>query len=243
MNHADIYFYIPAMTPSTTQQHPIKKIPLKSLLKLTAQFGISAGKTLLVVVLAFITVNTLLTVYAIFRFFAVGSSWVNAGIVGIVVLLAFGFVSLATFLTYRYLLRRTLARAYEKTIDQRTKICEEAVQQAAEVFEGGQEIGIQRLDQAVTWSKTVYRYYQQVPVFFQSGITQYLNRIPVTRFLIDLKEDILSGDRSVAAAKLRAQVDTFVEEHVIGSPTNVWTWVLLLLNIGLSAALIQWSIV
>lgn len=221
----------------------IKKLPLKSLLKLAAQFGISAGKTLLAVTLAFVTVNTLLAAYAIFRFFAVGPSWANAGMVGIIALLAFGCIALATFLTYRYLLRHTLAKAYEKTIDQRTKICEEAVQQAAEVFEGGQELGIQRLDQAVTWSKTVYRYYQQVPVFFQSGITQYLNRIPVTRFLIALKEDIRSGDRPVATEKLRAAVDTFFNEHVIGSPTNLWTWLLLLVNVVLSVSLSQWGIV
>src|SRR5690606_2180385 len=109
--------------------------------------------------------------------------------------------------------------------------------------EGGQELGIQRLDQAVSWSRTVYHYYQQVPVFFQSGITQYLNRIPVTRFLIELKEDIIADNPSIAAEKLRTEVDTFVEENLIGSPTNLWTWVLLLINIALSAGLIQWAIV
>ena len=224
---------------STKQQLSIKKLPLKSLLKLATQFGISAGKTLLAVVLAFVTVNCLLTGYAIFRFFAVGPSWANAGMVGIIALLAFGCIALATFLTYRYLLRRILEKAYEKTIDQRTKICEEAVHQAAKAFEDGQEVGIQRLDQAVTWSKTVYRYYQHVPVFFQSGITQYLNRIPVTRFLIDLKEDIRSGSQQVAAEKLRAAVDMFFTEHVIGAPTNIWTWILLLINIVLSTGIIH----
>ena len=224
------------------QTFSIKKLPLKSLLKLAAQFGISAGKTLLAVVLVFVTVNCLLTGYAIFRFFAVGPSWVNAGMVGIIILMAVGAFMLAFSFTYRYLLRRTVSKAYEKTLKQRAEICEEAVQQAAKTFEDGQEVGIQRLDQAVTWSKIVYRYYQQVPVFFQSGITQYLNRIPATRFLIDLKEDILAGNQSIAAEKLRAAVDTFVEENLIGSPTNVWTWVLLLINIALSASLIQWAI-
>ena len=231
------------MTPTATQQQPIKKLPLKSLLKLAAQFGISAGKTLLAVVLAFATVNCLLTGYALFRLFAAGPSWVNAGMVGIIMIVAIGAFMLAFFLTYRYLLRRTVAKAYEKTLKQRTEICEEAIQQAAEVFEDGQEVGIQRLDQAVTWSKTVYRYYQQVPVFFQSGITQYLNRIPATRFLIDLKEDIRSGDRTVAAEKLRTAVDLFFTEHVIGSPTNLWTWLLLLANILISVSLSQWGIV
>ena len=87
-----------------------------------------------------------------------------------------------------------------------------------------------------------YRYYQQVPVFFQSGITQYLNRIPVTRFLLELKEDILAGNQSIAAEKLRTEVDTFVEANLIGSPTNLWTWLLLLVNIGTSATIIQWAI-
>ena len=132
------------------QQLTINKLPLRKLLKLTAQLGISAGKVLFFVMLAFGGVNLLLIAYALFRLFAVGPTWVNAGMVGIIVLVAVGFISWAVFLTYRYLLRRTLANVYEKTIDQRTKICEEAVQQAVAAFEGTQELGFQRLDQAVT---------------------------------------------------------------------------------------------
>ena len=192
--------------------------------------------------MAFVTVNILLAAYAIFRFFAVGPNWANAGMLGIIALLAFGCIALAIFLTYRYLLRCTLEKVYEKTIDQRRKICEEVVRQAAEAFEEGQELGIQRLDLAVIWSKTVYRYYQQLPVFVQSGITQYLNQIPVARFLIILKEDIRSGNRMVATEKLLTAVDMFFIEHLIGTPSNLWTWLLLLINIGISATTIQWGI-
>ncbi len=210
--------------------------------KLSIQVGVAGGKILLSVLLAFGLVNFLLIAYALFRVLTTNFLWTTIGIFGLVVVLAVGFTLSAFYLTYRYLIRLVIQNAYALTLEQRIKITEEVVRKAAHIFNGQQEIHHKQLRQTIDWSKTVYRYYQAVPVFFQSGITQYLNRIPTTQYIIDLKEDILARNYSLAAEKLRTSIDTFFEERILGSPTNRLTWLLLLVNILVLYGLITWGI-
>lgn len=215
---------------------------LKGILKLTGQIGISAGKVLIFILLVFGMTNCLLVFYALVQLAAAGFSWANMGISVLVVLLAFGFTMLACYLTYRYIMLLSIKKVYDMTLEQRTKISEDIIQRVEGSFNGRQELSQAQLRQTVDWSKTVYRFYQSVPIFFQSGITQYLNRIPITNYIIALKEDILAGNHRIAAVKLRFSIDEFFEAYIIGSPSNIWTWLLFPVNIVILYSLITWGI-
>lgn len=224
-----------------TPYKSFKRPSLKTVLKLTAQIGISGGKAMLFVLLIFSTVNFGLVIYALVRLFTTQFSWSHAGIFTLAILLAIGFTVLAGYLTYRYIILLGIQKVYDATLEQRTKISEDIIRRMENIFSGKEELSQAQLHQAVDWTKTVYRYYQAVPVFFQSGITQYFNRIPITNYIIDLKEDILARDHRTAAVKFRISIDEFFEEHVIGSPTNIWTWLLLPINILVLYGLITWG--
>lgn len=229
-------------TDSTTIQPFSKHLSLKNALKLTAKIGVSGGKVLFFVLLFFGTINFGLTVYALIRLFMVDFSWTNIGILVLISLLAVAFTVFACYLTHRYIILLSIRKIYDMTLEQRTKISEDIVQRIEGVFDGRTELSQAQLHQAVDWSKTVYHYYRAVPVFFQSGITHYLNRIPITNYIIDLKEDILAGEHRIAAEKFRISIDRFFDEHIIGSPTNIWTWLLLPVNIVILYSLITWGI-
>jgi len=219
------------MEDATTNRRLFKRPSFRNILKLTTQIGISGAKIMLFVMLIFGLTNFILTIYALVNLFTEAFTWTRVGLFGLVLLLATGFTLLAGYLTYRYILLLSLKKVYDMTLEQRTQISEDIVARVEHTFSGKKELSQAQLNLAVDWSKTVYRYYQGVTIFFQSGITQYLNRIPVTRLLIDVKEDILAGDHRIAAAKLRMSVDEFFDEHIIGSPSNIWTWLLLPVNI------------
>lgn len=166
----------------------------------------------------------------------------NIGILVLVIIVAIGFTLIACYLTYRYITLLIIKKVYDLTLEQRTRISADIIRRTSHIFDGQAELPQTQLRQAVNWSITVHRYYQSIPVFFQSGITQYFNRIPITRFIIDLKEDILADNHQLATEKLRNSIDNFFEKNIIGSPTNLWTWLLWLVNILTLYSLINWGI-
>lgn len=209
----------------------LKRPSLKAILKLTRDIGISGAKVMFVVLLAYVVVNAALIIFALVRVFDTGFSWLNIGVTLLVFFLALGFTFAACYLTYRYIALLVIQKVYGLTLQQRTLISQDIVRQVAGIFEGQHEVPQNKLGTAINWSQIVYRYYQSVPVFFQSGITQYLNRIPVSKFIIELKDDIMLGDPELAAEKLRDLIDNFFEENILGSPSNRLTWILLLVNV------------
>ena len=223
---------------------PISNRPsLKSILKLTAQIGISGSKIMLFVFFTFGFINLGWTIYAILRLFTLEFTWMNIGVLVLVVLLGVGFTLLACYFTYRYIILLSIKKVYDMTLEQRSKISEDIIRRVESTFKERAELSQAQLGMAVSWSQTVYRYYQAVPVFFQSGITQYLNRIPMTSFIIEVKEDIIVGNRSLAAEKLRGLMDNFFEEKILGSANNRLTWLLLLVDALVLYSLITWGIV
>ncbi len=219
-----------------------KRPSLISILKLTGQIGVAGTKVFFFVLLAYGMVNIALAIYALIHFFNTDFSWTNLGILASVLLLGIGFTILAFYLTYRYILLLVVRKVYRLTLQQRILISEDLIRQMTRTFSGQQPVRQKQLGVTVSWSHTVYRYYQSVPLFFQSGITQYLNRIPIMNFIIEVKEDIIAGNQALAAEKLRNLVDNFFEENILGSPNNRFTWLLLLVDILVLYGLITWGI-
>lgn len=164
-------------------------------------------------------------------------SWSTIGILFIMILLGSAFTLWAGYRSYRYVFINILSKIYENTNQYQQNMCAEAVLRAGRIFSGGEHVTNEKLNAAVDWGNRIYDAYGQIPVFFQSGITQLLNRLPIAAFLLSMKEDIKAGNNKLAADKLHALVTDFINAHFFSTNNTRWLLWLIPLNIILMAAL------
>ncbi|TDS09769.1 hypothetical protein B0I21_11046 [Sphingobacterium paludis] len=200
------------------------------MLKLSRDIGVSGVKIIFFVLFAYGVTNTVLVIFTFVRFFSFDFSWTNLYAVLLVLFMSICFTAIACFLTYRYMIALVFWKVYEATQPQRVLISQDIIKRATEIFSGRKDIKQEQLQNVVNWTQTVYRYYQHVPVFFQSGITQLFSRIPISKFIIDVKEDVMLGNPTLAAEKLYEQISNFFEEQLISQPSNRFTWLLLAID-------------
>ncbi|KGE15134.1 hypothetical protein [Sphingobacterium deserti] len=207
---------------------------LKTILKFAKDMGVSGLKIILLVLFAYGITNTIVIIYTLVRFLSIDYTWTNFYVVLFMLFISFCFTALACFLTYRYVIALLIWKVYEATLEERISISQAIVRQVTELFSGQKTIEEGQLNNMLNWSRLVYTHYQAVPVFLQSGITQLFNKIPIAKFIIELKDDILLGNSRLAAEKLQEQISNFFGGNLIGKPSNRLTWWFLILNAALS---------
>lgn len=227
-----------ASTNSMLDKELLKKLdgPWK-ILKNGTMFGIGGIKRFSVIVLLFAVMNLFLFGIGMYTAVTNNFSWSTIGILFIMILLGSAFTLWAGYRSYRYVFINILSKIYENTNQYQQNMCAEAVLRAGRIFSGEEHVTNEKLEAAVDWGNRIYDAYGQIPVFFQSGITQLLKRIPVTAFLLSMKEDIKAGNNKLAADKLHALVTDFINAHFFSTNNTRWLLWLIPLNVILMAAL------
>lgn len=207
------------------------------ILKNGAKLGIGGLKRFSVIVSLFVILNLLLFGFGIYRAATASFSWGGMGMLLIMALLGSAFTVWAGYRSYRYVFINVLAKIYENSQDYRQGMCAEAISRTERLFSGEEHITHARLKAAVDWGNSAYRFYGRIPVFFQSGMTQLLNRVPITAFLVDIKEEIKEGEKHLAAEKLHASVDDFINTHFFSTNNMRWLLWFIPLNVIVMVAL------
>ena len=212
------------------------------ILKNGAKLGIGGFKRFSVIVSLFVIVNLLLFGFGIYRVATTSFSWGDMGMLLFMALLGSAFTIWAGYRSYRYVFINVLAKIYERSQDYRQGMCAEAIARTEQLFSGEEHVTDARLKAAVGWSNSVYSFYGRIPVFFQSGVTQLLNRVPITAFLVDIKEDIKEGEQQLAAEKLHASVDGFINAQFFSTNNTRWLLWLIPLDVIMMLAIALYGI-
>ncbi|WP_375237874.1 hypothetical protein [Aurantibacter sp.] len=122
------------------------------------------------------------------------------------------------------------------------KISELVIDKAEGLFQGKIDLSDNQLTKALDFGKIVNSKYQKTPAFLRKGIILILNKIPFVGMLIDLKEDIVKGNKIEASTKLYSKMDGFISGTIFGNNNTKWVWWLLPLNIIILIALIKFKI-
>lgn len=216
--------------------HPLE------LLRNGSKFGITGFKRLLTNGFLFGASNLVLFLYAIYRTFATELAGSHFGYVILVLLIGIGFTAYAISLTYKYIVINVLSAVYENSTSLLQRATTGIIDRVDGMLDGTKEMTDAQVQKAVNVGSIVNDKYAKAPRILKKGITMVLNRIPLVGMLMDVKEDLVAGNKTTANDKLYNNIDGFLTNSVFGTNNTKWVWWLLPLNIIISLVIIFWEI-
>ncbi|WP_430413078.1 hypothetical protein [Kordia sp.] len=204
--------------------------------------GVKGVRRFFSIVFLFLIANLCMVIYAINRMVVSGFGFGKSFMLVVIFLAGIGFTIYAGYRTYQYVVIDTMRVIYENSTSLFQKISDLVIGNVEKLFTGKKDVKQSDLKKALNFSKMVHQKYQKVPRFIRKGMIMVLKKVPFVGMLVDLQEDINSGNNSVASAKLYTKVDSFISGTVFGNNNTKWVLWLLPLNILLMYLFIRWKI-
>jgi hypothetical protein len=212
------------------------------LIKEGGKLGVNGVKRFFTVLFLFAFSNTILFLYAVSRLFSTDFEFIKILFVLLILIIGLGITIYSAKRTYQYVIIDTMRVIYENLSSFFHKISELIIDKAENLFQGKVDLTDNQLTKAIDFGKMVNSKYQKTPIFLRKGIIMVLNKIPFWGMLIDLKEEILRGNKVEASTKLYNKMDVFISDSIFGNNNTKWVWWLLPLNIIILIVLIKLKI-
>jgi hypothetical protein len=212
------------------------------LIKEGGKLGANGVKRFFTVLFLFAFSNTVLFFYAVSRLFSTDFEFIKILFVLLVLIIGLGITIYSAYRTYQYVIIDTMRVIYENLSSFFHKISELIIDKVENLFQGKVDLTDNQLTKAMDFGKMVNSKYQKTPKFLRKGIIMVLNKIPFVGMLIDLKEEILQGNKVEASTKLYNKMDVFISDSIFGNNNTKWVWWLLPLNIIILIVLIKLKI-
>lgn len=212
------------------------------LVKEGGKLGVNGVKRFFTILSLFAVANTILFFYAIIRLLSTDFEPTKILITLLVLIIGLGITVYSAYRTYHYVLIDTMRVIYENLTSFFQKVSELIIDKAESLFQGKIDLTDNQLTKVLDFGKMINSKYQKTPKFLRKGIIFILNRIPLVGMLIDIKEDILKGNKLEASTKLYNKMDGFISGSIFGNNNTRWVWWLLPLNIIILLVLIELKI-
>ncbi|GGG09615.1 hypothetical protein GCM10011344_07770 [Dokdonia pacifica] len=212
------------------------------LIKEGGKLGVNGIKRFITVLFLFAFSNTILFFYAISRLFSTDFEFMKLLFVLLVLIIGLAITIYSTYRTYQYVVIDTIRVIYENLSSFFHKISELIIDKVEVLFQGKIDLTDNQLTKALDFGKMVNSKYPKTPKFLRKGIILILNKIPFVGMLIDLKEEILKGNKIEASNKLYNKMDGFISNSIFGNNNTKWVWWLLPVNIIIIFVLIKLKI-
>lgn len=204
--------------------------------------GVKGVKRFFTVLILFMIANTYMLFYAIKTAINSSSGFGSMFTIFLVFLIGIGFTIYAGYRTYQYVVIDTIRVIYENVAPLFQKISELIIGSVEGLFSGEKNIKESNVKKALNFSKMIHDKYQNIPGFLRKGIIMILSKIPFVGMLVDLQEEISSGNNASASAKLYTKMDGFISGTIFGNNNTKWVFWLLPLNILILYLFIKWKI-
>ena len=201
------------------------------LIKEGGKFGVNGVKRFFTILFLFSISNTILFFYSISKLFSTDFEFSKIFYAFLVLVIGLGITIYASYRTYQYVIIDTMRVIYENLSSFFKKISELIIDKSEGLFQGKADLSDNQLTKALDFGKIVNSKYQKTPAFLRKGIILILNKIPFVGMLIDLKEDIVKGNKIEASTKLYSKMDGFISGTIFGNNNTNWVWWLLPINI------------
>jgi len=206
------------------------------------KYGVKGVKRFFSIVFLFMVTNTFLTFYAFSRLIASGFGFGKAFTIAFVFFIGIGFTIYAGYRAYKFMVVDLIRVLYVNGAPFFQKICDIVINKVQSIFSGKKDVKQADISKALNFSKMIHGKYQTVPRFIRKGIIMVLSKVPFVGMLVELQEDISSGNTTAASAKLFTKVDGFISGTIFGMNTTKWLYWLLPLNIVVLYFFIKWKI-
>ena len=212
------------------------------LIKEGGKLGVNGVKRFFTVLFLFSITNTILFFYAISRLFLANFESGKIGFVFLVLIIGIGVTIYSAYRTYQYVVIDTIRVIYENLSSFFKKISELVIDKVEGSLKGKVNLTDNQLNKALDVGKMVNSKFQKTPKFLRKGIILILKKIPFVGMIVDVKEDILNGNKIEASTKLYNKMDGFISDSIFGNNNTKWVWWLLPLNIIVLGILIKLKI-
>ena len=209
------------------------------LIKEGGKLGVKGVKRFFTILFLFAFSNTILFLYAVVRLFSTDFQFVKVFYILLVLLIGLALTIYASYRTYQYVIIDTIRVVYENLSSFFHKISELIIDRVEGLFQGKVDLTNNQLTKALDFGKLVNSKFQRTPKFLRKGIILILNKIPFVGMLMDLKEEIMKGNKIEASAKLYHKMDGFISDSIFSNNNTRWVWWLLPLNILVSFLFIK----
>ncbi|MCB9245855.1 MAG: hypothetical protein H6606_05440 [Flavobacteriales bacterium] len=211
----------------------------RRLLKEGRKQGVHGVKRFFSVLFLFGITNTLLLFYSIIRLISLPFEFNKLLFVLLILIIGLGFTFISAYRTYQYVVLDTMRVIYGNLSSFFYRISELLIDKAENVFKGKADLTDSQITKVLDLGNLLNARFQRMPRFMREGITMILDRIPFVGMLMDLKEDVLNGNKSEASAKLYGKMDHFISNSIFGKNNTRWVWWLLPLNVLILLILIK----
>ena len=212
------------------------------LIKEGGKLGINGIKHFFIVFFLFTTVNIILFVYALNRLFIVDFELSKIPYVVLIFVLGLLTTLYALRRAYQYILIDTIRVIYENLSSLFHKITDYIIDKVEDTFDVEVDLSESKLTKALDFGIVINSTYDKIPKFLRKGIIRVLNKVPFVGMLIDLKEDLMKGNKVEASMKLYDKMDGFIGETIFEDNNTKWIWWLLPLNILILGLIIHFNI-
>ncbi len=209
----------------------IDKNPLTFLRK-NSKEGISIIKGMFGTILLFGTINMVLIIFSIFKYFTSNSNTVKFYDLLIALLICVSFGIIAYVKSYRNAINKAINIAYDKLNYLLQKFCNLVVEKVITIFKTKKEnLNSENLNELISIQEILNKIFSKLPKFIVKGITMLLNKIDVIDLLLEFKDDIQQGNKEEASNKLFTKIDTQIKEALLADTSKTWVYWLLPVNI------------
>lgn len=202
------------------------------------KLGINGVKRFFSILFLFVTVNILLFFFCLYRFFVTDFTFTKLGMVFFVLIIGILITIHAMYRTYRYVLVNAIQVIYENMTPFFYKIVEDLIHKTEKAFEEKIDIKSSHFAKSIDFSKTIHNKYKKSPRLLRKGILLILKRIPFSSLLLEMREDVISGNKQQACEKLFGKMNDFLNDRIFGNNHTRWVYWLLPVNILVIIALI-----
>ncbi|WP_028979736.1 hypothetical protein [Sporocytophaga myxococcoides] len=189
-------------------------------------YEIKGRKRFALIITFFALTNTVLFGYSLFRLFATDFSGEKLFYVFIVLCFGIGLTINAGYWAYLFIRTETMNLVYESAKPLVKRLCEIAVEKVTGYLKGKSKVSNKELTNFIDFAKEVNESFKSMPYFLRLAIIHLLKKIPIAKFILERKNDFISGDKQIGAALLFKQIDNFAIKKFERNNTNwvFWLW-------------------
>ncbi|GEM_PF-811006 len=212
------------------------------LIKEGGRLGIKGIKRFTLITLLFAITNTFLFFYSINQLFSTGFGIGKLLIVFLILILGLGVTVYAAYRTYQYIVLDTIKTIYEGLSSLFQKILGMIIEKVDSISDGRLDLNGKQLNKAMDFGKMLNTNYKKIPKILRRGIVLILNRIPLLGMIIEVREDIVKGNKIESSTKLYTKMDAYITDSIFGNNNTNWVYWLLPANVIVIFLLIMYKI-
>ena len=194
---------------------------------------------LLVILFGFI--NFISLIFGFVKMFSSNDS-LNVFFLGSILVLGISITILAGTKSYNYALTNAFGAIYSKLSPIFRKLCTVIIDKSEQVLQNTLEAKDGKLKEIMDIGNLLHSTFHNLPKFAQNKIEKMLNETPIPAMVLELKSDILNGQKEVASQKLHHQIDSYLTETFFANNSTKWVYWLLPLNILVQYLIITFGI-